>query len=277
MRIKDPAQLGEVFNTLGSNLNPVFTQLSRTRRVIFVEGWNFQIFAKFARRLGFHDLGNRATFTVIPITGINPDRVRSLKDGIESTLGGSVKTAVILNRDYRSDGECESIRRQCEKFCNLAIILACKEIENHLLVPSAIDRAARKRVEERVRRTGERKEYSGGCAGKLEAIVEEEKSYVMSQYIAARRQYSRNSETREGDAGVTQSAVEEFDLKWAKGLKARVVLVPGKQALSKINKWLQEDFGVTVTISQIVDGMHLEEVSTEMRGILKSLSQFATK
>ena len=68
-RIKDPTQLNEVFARLGSNLNPVLTQLAKTRRAIFVEGDDFQIFARFARKASHHDLANRATFAVIPIGG----------------------------------------------------------------------------------------------------------------------------------------------------------------------------------------------------------------
>jgi hypothetical protein len=37
-RIKHPSQLTEVFGSLGSNLNPILTQLAKTRRVVFVEG-----------------------------------------------------------------------------------------------------------------------------------------------------------------------------------------------------------------------------------------------
>jgi hypothetical protein len=42
-RIHDPSQLQGVFNDLGSNLNPILTQLAKTKRAIFVEGKDFQI------------------------------------------------------------------------------------------------------------------------------------------------------------------------------------------------------------------------------------------
>ncbi|SEL64308.1 Predicted ATPase [Chitinophaga rupis] len=40
-RIKDPAQLRDIFQVLGSNLNPVLTQIAKSRRVLFVEGKDF--------------------------------------------------------------------------------------------------------------------------------------------------------------------------------------------------------------------------------------------
>ena len=84
-RIKNPDQLNEVFSSLGSNLNPILTQLSKTRRAIFVEGKDFQVISRFARKLGQHSLSNRSNFAVIPIEGFRPDRVRSLIKGIELT------------------------------------------------------------------------------------------------------------------------------------------------------------------------------------------------
>ena len=50
-RIKDPSELSSIFRMLGSNLNPVLTQLAKTRCAVFVEGKDFQIFSRFARKL----------------------------------------------------------------------------------------------------------------------------------------------------------------------------------------------------------------------------------
>ncbi len=49
-RLKEPSQLGEVFHALGSNTNPILTQLAKTRKAVFVEGEDFQILSKFARK-----------------------------------------------------------------------------------------------------------------------------------------------------------------------------------------------------------------------------------
>ena len=52
-RIKNTQELQQVFSVLGSNLNPTLTQLAKTKRVVFVEGKDFQIIARFARKLGY--------------------------------------------------------------------------------------------------------------------------------------------------------------------------------------------------------------------------------
>ncbi len=99
-RIRDPSQLEEVFKILGSNINPILTQLAKTRRALFVEGKDFQILGKFARKLGFSSVGNRSDFAVVPIGGFNPERIKNLKIGMEITLGGKILAAAVLDRDY---------------------------------------------------------------------------------------------------------------------------------------------------------------------------------
>jgi hypothetical protein len=74
-RIKNPMQLEEVFAILGSNLNPILTQLAKSRRVLFVEGLDFQIFSKFAFKLDCSIVGNRSQFAVVPVEGFNPERI----------------------------------------------------------------------------------------------------------------------------------------------------------------------------------------------------------
>ena len=51
-RIREPSELRQVFTALGSNINPILTQLAKTRRALFVEGYDFQILSRFAQKLG---------------------------------------------------------------------------------------------------------------------------------------------------------------------------------------------------------------------------------
>ena len=274
-RISDRSKLAEVFSSLGSNLNPVLTQLAKTRRVVFVEGKDFQVFSKYARKLGHTDLANRASFAVVPIDGFNPDRVRSLKNGIEVTLGGEVRAAVVLDRDYRSDLECDAIKARCEEFCDLVVIHRCKEVESFLLDSNAIDRAARRRVEERRRRTGDQLEYLAESFKILEAFAEERKNYVKSQFIALRRRFVRGSLPGEDEATTNQVALDRFDADWEDGPRRRLELVPAKQALSTINQHLQNHYGVSVTTAGIIDEIRVDEIPNGMRDLLDRLAEFA--
>lgn len=128
-RIKHPAQLAGVFAALGSNLNPILTQLAKTRRVVFVEGTDFQIFSRFASKCDMNRIASRSEFAVVTAEGFNPERVRNLREGMAITLGSRIRTAVIFDRDFRSNTEVEKIEADCASFCDLVHIHRCKEVE----------------------------------------------------------------------------------------------------------------------------------------------------
>lgn len=273
-RIRDPSQLGQVFKILGSNLNPILTQLAKTRRVVFVEGDDFQIVARFARRLGAVKVGNRSEFAVVAVEGFNPERIRSLKAGMETTLGAKIAAAAILDRDYRSDAEVASIERGCKEFCDCVIIHGRKEIENFLLVPAAIDRAAARRVADQAARSEKVAEYVPFAEDLFGLFALNRKSYLMSQYLADRKKFERVNSPKLNEATVNEAALNEFENMWG-DKQNRLKMVPGKEAMSIFNQKLQERYGVSITPTGIIDAMTLEELPREMKKLVEVLTEFS--
>jgi hypothetical protein len=272
-RIKNPSQLTDVFAALGSNLNPILTQLAKTRRAVFVEGTDFQILGRFASKLGHSNISNRSEFAVIGANGFNPERVRNLKDGMEITLGGKIRAASILDRDFRSVDECTHITKACEEYCDLATIHSCKEIENFLLVPNAIDRAAALKVAERNRRSGENQTYSDRIIDVLDMFSDAKKNFVAAQHLAKARQFNRASAPKIDDATVTEFALKEFEAGW-QNASCRLAMLPGKEAISAINIHLQNKYKISVTPATIIDAMQAEEIPKEMKELLQRLKGF---
>ena len=273
-RIKQPSELAEVFDILGSNLNPILTQLAKSRRAVFVEGKDFQILGKFARKLSFPCVGNRSEFAVIPLEGFNPERARNLKKGIETTLGGRISAAAILDRDYHSQAECDAIRATCEAFCDLVYIHACKEIENLLLVPDALDRAAVRRVTDRVRRAGTALKYIPFARRVLDDFAQEKKTYVTSQCLAFRRRFQRSVSPATDEATANEMVLAEFESRWNRD-DLKLAIVPGKDAMSRLNESLRGTYGITVTPTGIIDAMTIDEVPDEAKDLVSSLDSFS--
>ena len=273
-RIQHPSQLQEVFSALGSNLNPILTQLAKTGRVLFVEGKDFQILGKFARKLGFESVGNRSEFAVVPIEGFNPERMRSLKAGMEATLGGRVLAAAILDKDYRCDGEREALVKECKSFCDYVTIYKRKEIENFLLVPAAIDRAAARRVADQAKRVGHDITYCSDATKLFEDFASQKKSYVTAQYLANRRRFERSNSPNRSETTITEEALVEFESCW-KDSTSRFEAIPGKEALGAINHILQSEYGVSLTATAILDAMRTSDIASEMQQIIRDLSKFA--
>ncbi len=273
-RIRKPTQVPEVFSSLGSNLNPVLTRLAKTRRAVFVEGKEFPIVSKFARRLRSTYHGDLDDFAILPLEGFNPDRVPLLKTGIKHALGDDVRAGIVLDRDFRSDEECAAIQAKCEAFCDFIFIYRCKEIENLLLVPEAVDRAARRLVEENARRTGQGTHYVDQCATILDAFIDGKKYYVESRYIASYQRFVHGAAPRIANATNTERALEAFESEWANGARRRRELIPAKDALSAINQHLQDNYSVNVSATSIISAMHVDEIPSEMRRLLNQLSKF---
>jgi len=274
-RIHNPSQLEEVFKILGSNLNPILTQLAKTRKAVFVEGKDFQILGKFARKLGYANVGSRSNFAVVPIEGFNPERIRSLKIGMETTLGTKIMAAAVLDKDYRCDNERISITNECKSFCSNVTIHKRKEIENFLLVPSAIDRASARKVADQAKRTGVAIEYHVKSAELLADFALKKKSYVTAQYLAERKRFERVNPPSLHEATINEAALNEFENSW-KNQDSRLEVIPGKEALSVLNQRLQETYGVSITPTAIVDAMTADEVPSEMKKLIQELSQFAS-
>ena len=156
------------------------------------------------------NVANRRDFAVVPVKGFSPERIRSLKNGMEITLGAKILAASIMDRDYRCDGERQSIAKQCELFCDHVAIHRRKEIENFLLVPAAMDRAAARRVLDQAKRTGSHKEYNGNAAELLDSFSLERKSYVSAQRVGARIRFERANSPTLNQATVTEES-QEFD------------------------------------------------------------------
>lgn len=274
-RIKNPGQISEVFSILGSNLNPILTQLAKTRHAVFVEGKDFQIISKFAQKLGFSGVSNRRDFAVVPVQGFNPERIRNLKAGMEFTLGGEISAAAVLDRDYRSTEEADTIRIQCEQFCHLAIVLKCKEIENFLLIPDAIDRAVARKVAEQERRTGTQLNYEACTEDLLEQFATERKSYITSRLLDSRQHFERQRGSSQANATVNEATLDDFEITWREK-STRLNALPGKEAVSFLNTHFQDCYGVSVTPTSIIEAMTSVDIPPDMKEMVKAISDFSS-
>lgn len=272
-RVRHPGELQDIFHALGSNLNPILTQLAKTKRVIFVEGKDFQVLSRFARRLGEDRISNRADFAVIPVEGFNPRKVKDFIQGIETTLGAGVKTGVIFDKDYRSNAECNEVKKELAKYCNFAIIHGRKEIENFLLHPEALARALDKKLSDKLTRTGKSTKSEVNFIEVLNNITSEMEYRVKAQYLEKRKTFDRSITPGLADETITEKMMKEYDADW-KVFDQRLKMVPGKDTFAAINTYLQEHVGVTLTPTLVIDNIRREEIDLELQELFETISKF---
>lgn len=270
-RIKDPFQLRELFKVLGSSLNPILTQIAKTKRVLFVEGKDFVLFSKIARILNLKEVANRTDFAVVPVEGFNPTKLRSFKDGIEKTMGYSVVSAVIFDRDYRSENEVQQELIELRKGNYFAHIYSFKELENILLIPTAIEAATVKKLENYNERTGATKSFDLKINEFLLEITEEFRPNTLAQLSSHQLKFERTLNRGVDDAILLQQINKNFDANW-KVLEDRLKLVPGKEFLSTINKHLQEIYHVSLTPANILDQVTKSMLPYEVVDLMMNLN-----
>lgn len=273
-RVSKNYGIQHIFSSLGSKLNPILTQLSKTKRVVFVEGADFAVLAGFARKLGAHDIANQTGFAIVPAHGFNPSRVRDFSEGMEATLGFKTARAVIFDRDYRVDAMVDKIKEDLLQVSSLVHVHHRKELENFLLVPSAIDRAIVSRVRDREKRGGRVSQFSGSAAALLSEVSDSIKGDVFGQYSSRHLDQIKMIERSLDSATIGARIYHDFEQRWA-DFSARLEMVPGKLVLSKLNDILQERCQVSITTSSIISAMTVAEVPGEMRILIDDLRRFS--
>lgn len=275
-RLRSPTELGGVFSILGSSANPILTQLAKTRRVIFVEGLDFKLIGQFARKLGQPRVANRSDFAVVPTEGFNPEKIKNLQAGMEHPLGRNVLSGAIMDRDFRSNAECESVTNSLQEKCDFAIIHPRKELENFVLVPDVIDRVVEAKVKDRQRAGAALPDYASCADEILQNFAASTKTYLMSQFAEQYKKFERSIGKKDHEASLIKAAMDEFEERWATPAD-RLRMIGGKDALSHLNGELQRRHKVSVTPSAIVEAMRADEVPEGIRDMISAIALFVMK
>ncbi len=272
-RIKDPSQLKDIFQVLGSNLNPVLTQIAKSKRVLFVEGKDFSVFSKIARVINKEQVANRTDFAVVPIEGFNPTRLRAFKDGIEKTIGSKILSAVIFDRDYRSEKEITEELKDLKSGNHFAHIHSCKEIENFLLMPEAIEKAVHERIKESNIRKGDSIVFDLDINQLINTISDIFKHKTQAQLQSHRIKFEKSLNPRNDESTIIEVILKEFEIIWA-DVNQRLKILPGKDFLSSLNEKLQHDYKITITQSNIISNLKKATVPMELKNLIEEIDRF---
>lgn len=275
-RLRDVEGVQAAMEAMGSVQNITLTQLARNRRVLFVEGFNdFRVLRRFAYRAGLIELSSGVDLTPVESEGFSSwERIRSLSWGLEKTLGKSLHIGAIFDRDYWCPEEVEAIEAELNQNLDFAHIHSRKEMENYLLVPSVLDRALKKALVERSRRTGETTELEETAAEILQRITRPLRTAAQGQYIAKRTAYFKNAVRDK--AIITTEAIELFNAKWDK-LDTRLEVVPGKDVLHAFREEIQSKYAITLTDYKIIDEFKRDEVPGDLLALLRRLDDYRTR
>ena len=140
-RVRSPEGIQSALGSLGSIHIAMMSAIAQTRRVLYVEGEDFKILRKFAKRLGLNELESGVGIAPFPLGGFPPiQQIKSVTKGVSEAIGGPIIFGGVFDRDYRSDEEIAELLEGLRSGLQFSVILGRKEIENYLLIPSALDK-----------------------------------------------------------------------------------------------------------------------------------------
>lgn len=272
-RLKEISEVQAALESIGSLHNVTLTQLARTRRLLYVEGTtDDKILRRFARRMGLDELAARNDLSIVESEGLGSwKRIEASAWAFDKALKGQFKIGVVFDRDYFSDSEIYDISNKLERYFSPVHMHERKEIENYLLEPVPLERAIRRALRDRNRRTGKNTKYEFDVTKELEAITDATREHVTSQLVAKRLDYKKAKGVNAST--ITNEVLEMVGSKW-NSLETRIALVPGDEVLGKFRKRVQEEYSVNISDIKIIDEFRTDEIPTDLAKLLLDLNDF---
>lgn len=272
-RMKNPAQLQNVFTTLGSRLNPILSQVARHRCALFIEGNDMHLLYRFAKKLNLDQIPFLTGASTISVGGFNPQKAIALAEGVQAAVGIKINKALLLDRDYRCEEEVAAVKHKLSESFEVTEILDCKEIENFLLVPGAIARAVQQRLRERGRRA---EVTSDQISTMLSEVTGSLRNEVFAQILAYKQRFMKLSGSKLDESTITCRVLQDFEVTW-EDFACRLAVVPGKEVLTLLNEKLQVRFQVSLSHARILDELRASELSDNLVRILTAVNDLVRR
>ena len=252
----------EIVEKVGSIHNLHLTRLWHSSRFLMVEGDDVDFLKHFQNIIFPDSLIPIKTIPQSPINGRGGwSEARGLSKTIKNAGGKRIKTYCILDRDYHSREEIDKkIKESKERDINLHI-WSKKEIENFLLVPSAIQRLISSRCSQKVVPPVETE-----IIEEIERLAESYKDYVFDQI--SNEIFICNKSNGLSNANIK---AREYVNKMWETQEGRFSIIPGKRLISGLSSWSQKEYKVSLSTSSLACTISLDELHEEIIFVLTAI------
>jgi energy-coupling factor transporter ATP-binding protein EcfA2 len=269
-RVSDADSLQEALNSIGSAQNIHLARLTKGRRILFLEGDDYRLLRRFASQFGFESIADDVVITVVPIGGFSQSkRIQDTAWAFEKILKASISIAAVLDRDFRCAEEISELLKDGRASVPHFHILSSKEIENFLLVPSAILKALEHKLKERNSTSTVALRDVNEI---LDSITASQKADLLGQYISNRVRFFLTRSAKDAST-VVKEAIDLFEREWLDPTR-RIAICSGKKAFAALNGQFQQRFGLSITSNQVVRHLAPSDAG-DLISVLSDLDQFA--
>ncbi|MCX5905469.1 MAG: AAA family ATPase [Proteobacteria bacterium] len=247
---------------IGSVHNIHLAKLWHSRRCILVEGKDLKLLGEFHNVLFSASIEGISALPNMSIGGWGGWNYAIGSSMLLKNAGGqSIVVYCILDYDYHTKAECEKRMSEAKNAGVQLHIWQRKEIENYCLVPSAVQRLIASRVSRR-----KVPPTIDDVVLQFEAIFKELKDDVFDALSAEILAQDRKL----GAGGANKKARESLDKSW-KSFEGRISIVSGKEVLSRLSKWSQDNFNVSMNASLIARQLKSHEIPDEVKHVVSAI------
>jgi hypothetical protein len=182
---------------------------------------------------------------------------------------GAVKVFVILDRDYYTPGEISRTAEELTKKGVHVHVWSRKEIENYLIDFGVLHRIlSAKFAEKGVTANLDRAAFDAKLISLLEELREDSMSQILSRTLGDHENKGLDHST------VIKETIADFGKNW-ENLEFRIGIVSGKEFFAKLNTWLGQAFGLSISVGQVVRAIQTAEICSEVAGVVREFLNFA--
>ncbi|WP_082592413.1 ATP-dependent endonuclease [Phycicoccus sp. Soil803] len=260
-RPKGDGSLALMGRRLGSGYELGVGRALRSRVALFVEGDDAPVLAQLARRAGRTSVASSDGYATIPLGGFSRNSVAGAFAETMGALGSQVRTYVILDGDLR----CDHVRRAeitaLENAGARVHLWRRRELENYLLVPSAIAKVSGVSIQDARELLGQTLEQLGD-----EALLALQTTRIEEKGARG------NPAAALAPKSVLSAAGQEFEQQWAT-TEGRLSLVDAKLAIRSMNTALQQRQARTINVHSLAKSMPAADVPAEVLSVIDALEE----
>jgi len=253
-----------VLDHFGSAQNLQLARLWNAKRNLLVEGKDFRFLSDFFDVLFPSDQDGLSAIPNMSIGGWTgwPYAIGSSML-LKNSGGESIAVYCILDSDYHTVAQIEARRKQAIQAGIRLHIWSRKEIENYIIVPTAIVRAIEDRVAKRTKPPS---------LVEVESEIDQAiKNFEHEAFDAISNEMFLDNRAL-GQGGANKAARKLMSQSWT-DRDSKLSIVSGKSIFSHIARWSQEQFGVSLNPPLIIRSMRTSEVNLELRKVLEAISK----
>lgn len=246
----------EIVEKIGGVQNMALIRIGLRKKCLFVEGQDKKLLSDLFASI-YPERDNRiATLPSVEFGGFsNFNETFGIAKLFYSETEGEIKNICILDRDYYTASTLQDKQKKAEENHLILHIWRRKEIENYLIIPEVLYRLL-----------GKRKPLYEQFLIEFEGILDDYKEDI-TDWIADKIREENMS--LEGST-CNKQAREYMRKNWIT-LENKIALVPGKDCLSKIRKWIQEKYHVSCSNQKIIKEIDEQEISQEILDVFELL------